>query len=73
MTLADTSKRKEKRLRQDEPLTSMLFNIVTDMLAIIIEPAKNNGPIEEVVSDLLDDGLSIFNMIMIHSLYKTLP
>jgi hypothetical protein len=37
----------------------MLFNIVADMLAIIIECAKADGKIEWVVSHVVDDGLSI--------------
>jgi hypothetical protein len=38
----------------------MLFNIVADMLAIIIECAKVDGQIEGVVPHLVDGGLSIF-------------
>jgi hypothetical protein len=37
----------------------MLFNIVADMLAIIIERAKIDGQIEGVVPHLVDGGLSI--------------
>jgi hypothetical protein len=37
----------------------MLFNIVVDMLAIIIEWAKVDGQIEGVVPHLVDEGLSI--------------
>jgi hypothetical protein len=37
----------------------MLFNIVADMLAIMIERAKNDGLIEGVISHLVDGGLSI--------------
>ena len=58
MMLADTSKRK-KRLRQGDPLSPILFNTVADMLAIIIERAKNEGQIEGVVPHLVDGGLSI--------------
>jgi hypothetical protein len=32
-----------KGLRQGDPLSSMLFNIVADMLAILIERAKVEG------------------------------
>jgi hypothetical protein len=42
MMLADTSK--QKGLRQQDPLSPMLFNIVVDILAIIIEHAKNQWP-----------------------------
>jgi hypothetical protein len=48
-----------KGLRQGDPLSPMLFNIVTDMLAIMIERAKNNGLIEGVIHHLVDGGLSI--------------
>jgi hypothetical protein len=37
----------------------MLFNIVADMLAIIIEHSKTDGQIEGVVPHLVDGGLSI--------------
>jgi hypothetical protein len=37
----------------------MLFNIVVDMLAIIIECAKVGGLIEGVIPHLVDGGLSI--------------
>jgi hypothetical protein len=37
----------------------MLFNIVADMLSIIIEWAKLDGQIEGVVPHLVDGGLSI--------------
>jgi hypothetical protein len=37
----------------------MLFNIMADMLAIIIEHAKVDGQIEGVVPHHVDGGLSI--------------
>jgi hypothetical protein len=37
----------------------MLFNIVADMLAIMIEHVKNDGIIEGVIPLLVDGGLSI--------------
>jgi hypothetical protein len=46
-------------LRQGDPLSPMLFNIVADMLAIMIECAKNDGLIEGVIPHLVDGGLSI--------------
>ena len=37
----------------------MLFNIVPDMLAILIEHAKAEGQTEGVIPHLVDGGLSI--------------
>jgi hypothetical protein len=37
----------------------MLFNIVVDMLAIIIERAKADGQIEGMVHHLVDGSLSV--------------
>jgi hypothetical protein len=45
--------------RQGHPLSLMLFNIVADMLAIMIECAKYDGLIEGVIPNLVDGGLSI--------------
>jgi hypothetical protein len=49
----------KKGLRQGDPLSPLLFNIVVDMLDIIINRAKNEGHINGVVPYLVDDGLSI--------------
>ena len=49
----------KKGLRQGDPLSPMLFNIVVDMLAILIERAKNDGQIAGIVPHLVDGGLSI--------------
>lgn len=49
----------KKGLRQGDPLSPVLFNIVVDMLAILINRAKSDGQIRGVVPHLLDDGLSI--------------
>jgi hypothetical protein len=48
-----------KGLRQGDPLSPMLFNIVADMLAILIERAKVDGQIEGVIPHLVNGGLSI--------------
>jgi hypothetical protein len=48
-----------KGLRQGDPLSPMLFNIVADMLAILIERAKSDGQIEGVTPHLVDGGLLI--------------
>jgi hypothetical protein len=51
--------RTKKGLRQSDPLSPMLFNIVADMLAIMMEYAKIEGQIEGVIPHLIDGGLSI--------------
>jgi hypothetical protein len=48
-----------KGLRQGDPLSPMLFNIVVDMLAIMIEHAKVEGQIEGLLPHLVYGGLSI--------------
>jgi hypothetical protein len=48
-----------KGLRQGDPLSPMLFNIVADMLVIMIKRAKHDGLIEGVIPHLVDGGLSI--------------
>jgi hypothetical protein len=48
-----------KDLRQGDPLSPILFIIVADMLAMMIERAKVDGIIEEVIPHLMDGGLSI--------------
>jgi hypothetical protein len=48
-----------KGVRQEDPLSPILFNIVVDMLAILINRAKMDGQIPGVIPHILDDGLSI--------------
>ena len=54
----------------------MLFNIVADMLAVMIERAKVDGQIDGVVNHLVDGGLSILQyaddtiLFMDHDLEK---
>jgi hypothetical protein len=65
-----------KGLRQGDPLPSMLFNIVADMLAILINRTKADGQVEGVIPHLVDGGLSIFQyaddtiLFMKHDLEK---
>jgi hypothetical protein len=48
-----------KGVRQGDPLSPILFNIVVDMLAILINRDKMDGQIPGVIPHILDDGLSI--------------
>jgi hypothetical protein len=49
----------KRRLRQGDPMSPILFNIVADMLALLINRAKADGQIRGVIPHLVDDGLSI--------------
>ena len=49
----------KRGLHQGDPMSPILFNIVADMLALIIKRAKDDGQIRGVIPNLLDDGLSI--------------
>ena len=49
----------KKGLRQGDPLSPILFNIVADMLAVMIERAKYDELIDGVIPHLVDGGLSI--------------
>lgn len=49
-----------KGLRQGDPMSCILFNIVAEMLAIIIGRAKQEGLVGGLVPHLIDDGVSIF-------------
>jgi len=65
-----------KGLRQGDPLSPLLFNIVADMLAILISRAKVDGQISGVVPHLIDGGLSVLQyaddtiLFMDHDLEK---
>jgi hypothetical protein len=41
------------------PLTRILFNVVVDMLSILINRAKEENQIKGLVPNLIDEGLSI--------------
>jgi len=49
----------KKGLRQGDPLSPILFNVVADMLAIIIKRAKADDQVGGVVPHLVDGGISI--------------
>jgi hypothetical protein len=48
----------KKGLRQGDPLFSILFNLVADMLAVLIERSKGMGFFDGLVPHLVEDGLS---------------
>ena len=49
----------KKGLRQGDPLSPVLFNIVADMLALLISRAREENQIKGVVPHLAEGGLSI--------------
>jgi hypothetical protein len=65
-----------KGLRQGDPLSPILFNIVADMLAILIAREKEDGQIGGLVPHLVDGGISILQyadetiLFMEHDLAK---
>jgi retron-type reverse transcriptase len=48
-----------KGLRQGDPMSPILFNIMADMLSILIARANEAGQVEGVIPHLIQDGLSI--------------
>nr|AAL77136.1 Putative non-LTR retroelement reverse transcriptase [Oryza sativa Japonica Group]AAP52241.1 retrotransposon protein, putative, unclassified [Oryza sativa Japonica Group] len=48
-----------KGFRQGDPLSPILFNIVADMLTLLIKMAKEVGLLNGIIPHLVDDGLSI--------------
>ena len=48
-----------KGLRQGDPMSPILFNLVADMLAILIARAKEDGQVGSLVPHLVEGGVSI--------------
>jgi hypothetical protein len=49
----------KKGLRQGDSLSPLLFNLVADMLTLLIYRAKEDGQITGLIPHLVQDGLSI--------------
>ena len=49
----------KRGLRHGNPMSPILFNIVADLLTLLIKRAKCDNHIKGVVPHLVDDGLSI--------------
>ena len=56
-----------KGLRQRDPMSTILFNIVVDMLAILIGRAKEAGQAGGLVPNLVDGGCPFYSTLMILS------
>ena len=67
-----------KGLRQGDPLSPILFNIVADMLAILISRAKEDGQVGSLIPHLVEGGVSILQyaddtiLFMEHDLQKAI-
>lgn len=48
-----------KGLRQGDPMSPILFNIVADMLTMLIGRAKEKGQVGGLIPHLVDGGVSI--------------
>jgi hypothetical protein len=52
-----------KGLRQGDPLSPILFNLVVDMLAILVSTTKSDGEFIGLVLNLVDEGLSTLHYV----------
>jgi hypothetical protein len=59
-------------LRQGDPLSPVLFNIVADMLAILINRAKEDGQFDGLIPHLVDGAYLFCSMRMILFFFWTM-
>ena len=52
-----------KGLRQGDPLSPILFNIVADLLAVLIARAKADGQVGSLIPHLVEGGISILQYV----------
>ena len=48
----------QKGLQQEDPMSPILFNVVADMLVILIGRAKEDGQVGGLITHLVDEGVS---------------
>jgi hypothetical protein len=53
-----------KELRKGDPLSPILFNIVVDMLAIMIARANEDSQVEGLITHLVEGGYLLCNIRM---------
>ena len=45
--------------KKGDPLSPILFNVIVDMLAVLITRGKEDGQLEELIPHLIEGGVSI--------------
>jgi hypothetical protein len=55
----------KKGLRQGDPLSPILFNLVADMLAVLIDRSKDMGFFDGLVPHLVEEVSQFYSMQMI--------
>lgn len=53
----------KKKVHQGNPLSPILFNLISDILAILISCAKRDGQLSGHVPHLVEDGLSMLQSV----------